>query len=212
MEIPEDLPLAAFTRREDPRDALVLPAGAGAPDWTRPIGSSSLRRRLQLREMLPEVEVLPVRGNVLTRLRKLDGGEYGALVLAAAGLKRLGLEGRIFRYFEPSQLLPAAGQGILAVQCRAAMDTAFLDCLRDADAEACAKAERAFVGALNGGCSSPVAAHAVVSGERITVTGMYVDEQEQIYREAVSGPASEGEALARTLADRLKEAAAWRGK
>ena len=90
MELPEDLPLAALTRREDPRDALVLPRGAKT--LSGPIGCSSLRRKLQLRELLPGVEVVPIRGNVLTRLQKLDKGEYGALVLAAAGLKRLGLE------------------------------------------------------------------------------------------------------------------------
>lgn len=126
-------------------------------------------------------------------------------------MKRLGLEDRIWRYFEPDQMLPAAGQGVLAVQCRADMDTAVLECLRDADAEVCAKAERAFVGALNGGCSSPVAAHAVVDGGMITVTGMYVNENERIYKETVSGPVPEGEALAEMLANRLKEAA-WQEK
>ena len=134
MEIPEDLPLAAFTRREDPRDALVLPASALEWDRSRPVGSASLRRSLQLQAMYPGLEVIPVRGNVLTRLDKLEHGGYGALVLAAAGLKRLGLEGRIARTFAQEELLPAAGQGILAVQCRAGADTAFLDCLRDAGA------------------------------------------------------------------------------
>ena len=92
-DLPADLPLAAFTRREDPRDALVLPLGA--PELRGPIGCSSLRRRLQLEALFPGVETVPVRGNVITRLEKLDRGEFGALVLAAAGLKRLGLEERI---------------------------------------------------------------------------------------------------------------------
>lgn len=208
MELPEDLPLAAFTRREDPRDALVLPVGAADWDGQGAVGSSSLRRRLQLRELFPRREAAPVRGNVLTRLQKLDAGEYGALVLAAAGLKRLGLEGRISRYFTPEELLPAAGQGILAVQCRAGMDAAFLDCVRDASAEACAKAERAFVGALGGGCSAPTAAYAVASGETLAITGLYVDGEERMYRGTVSGPAVDGEALARSLAKKLKEGAA----
>lgn len=205
MEIPADLPLAAFLRREDPRDALVLPLGAAEWDRSRPIGSASLRRALQLRQLFPGAEVRPVRGNVLTRLEKLDRGEYGALVLAAAGLKRLGLEGRISRFFAPEELLPAAGQGILAVQCRADMDMSFLEGLRDREAEICALAERAFVGALDGGCSSPVAAYAQVIGETVTVTGLYVDDANRMRRGSVSGPVSEGIALARGLAMELKE-------
>ena len=151
MDLAEDLPIAAFLRREDPRDALVLPEGASEWDARLPAGSASPRRRLQLRERFPEIEVRPVRGNVQTRLRKLDEGGYGALILAAAGLERLGLEHRISRYFAPEELLPAAGQGILAVQCRADMDRMIFDCLRDREAEICALAERAFVRALNGG-------------------------------------------------------------
>ena len=212
MELPEDLPLAAFTRREDPRDALVLPAGAQEWDQTKPVGSASLRRSLQLQALYPGLEVQPIRGNVLTRLEKLDSGGYGALVLAAAGLRRLGLEGRISRTFSPEELLPAAGQGILAVQCRAGFGAAFLDCLRDRESEICAPAERAFVGALNGGCSSPTAAYAVVKDESITVTGMYVSEDNRVWKASVSGPAADGVTLARKLADKLKEDAAWRGK
>ena len=99
MDVPEDLPLAAFSRREDPRDVLVLAEGASQLDPSRPIGCSSRRRQLQLKALFPRMEVMPVRGNVQTRLNKLQDGEYSALVLAAAGLKRLGLEGRISRYF-----------------------------------------------------------------------------------------------------------------
>lgn len=112
MEVPEELPLLAFSKREDPRDALVLPQGVTELDKTKPIGCSSLRRTLQLAELFPDTECKSVRGNVQTRLKKLDSGEYSALVLAAAGLKRLGLTHRISRYFEPEEMLPAAGQGI----------------------------------------------------------------------------------------------------
>lgn len=205
MDLPEDLPVAAFLPREDPRDVLVLPEGASAWDTKLPAGSASPRRRVQLRALFPELEVRPVRGNVQTRLHKLDGGEYGALVLAAAGLIRLGLEHRISRYFAPEELLPAAGQGILAVQCRADMDRTVFDCLRDREAEICALAERAFVRALDGGCSSPIAAYARAEGGSVTVTGMYVDGADRVWKGAVSGPAGEGEALARALAERLKE-------
>ena len=202
MELPEDLPLAAFTRREDPRDVLVLPRGA--EKLAGPIGCSSLRRALQLRALFPGVEVAPIRGNVLTRLRKLDAGAYGALVLAAAGLKRLGLEERIRRYFSPEEMLPAAGQGILAVQCRRDMDRALLSPLRDREAELCALAERAFVRALDGGCSSPAAAHAAVSGGVLTITGLLADRREALHRSTASGPADQGEALARNLAEKMK--------
>ena len=205
MELPEGLPIAAFLRTEDPRDVLALPEGAAEWDVRLPAGSASPRRRVQLRELFPAAEVRPVRGNVQTRLRKLDEGGYGALILAAAGMKRLGLERRISRYFEPEELLPAAGQGILAVQCRADMDRAVFDCLRDRESEICALAERAFVQALDGGCSSPIAAYARMEGDNVTVTGMYVDGTERVRKGAASGPAGEGEALARALAKKLKE-------
>ena len=205
MDLAEDLPVAAFLQREDPRDALVLPQGASEWDARLPAGSASPRRRVQLRERFPEIEVRPVRGNVQTRLRKLDEGGYGALILAAAGLKRLGLEHRISRYFAPEELLPAAGQGILAVQCRADMERMIFDCLRDREAEICALAERAFVRALNGGCSSPIAACAQADGDTVTIAGMYADGADRVWRGSVSGPAGEGEALAKNLAKKLKE-------
>lgn len=205
MDLPEDLPIAAFLPREDPRDALVLPEGASAWDVCQPAGSASPRRQIQLRELFPELEVRPVRGNVQTRLRKLDGGEYGALILAAAGLKRLGLEHRVSRYFAPEELLPAAGQGVLAVQCRSDMDKSIFDCLQDREAALCAQAERAFVWALDGGCSSPIAAHARIEGDTVTVAGMYADESDRVWKGSASGPAVAWETIAQTLAKKLKE-------
>ena len=160
---------------------------------------------MQLRALFPGMETAPVRGNVLTRLRKLDEGQYSALVLAAAGLKRLGLEERIARYFTVEELLPAAGQGILAVQARAGEDLSYLEGVLDADGTACALAERAFVRALDGGCSSPIAAHARLEGETMILLGLYVDETGQVSRAGISGPRRDGEALARTLAARMKE-------
>ena len=201
METPEDLPLVAFSDRADPRDCLVLPAGVTQWDRTKPVGCASKRRQLQLKALYPELIVLPVRGNVQTRLKKLDSGEYGALVLAAAGLKRLGLEGRIARYFEPTELLPAAGQGILAVQTRRGMDTAVLDAVRDEAGTCCALAERAFVRALGGGCTSPVAAYATVDGDTLTLTGLYVSSDETVVKkETRTGPKAQAEALGAALA------------
>ena len=205
MEVPEDLPLAAFSCREDPRDVLVLPEGASRMDPAKPIGCSSRRRQLQLKALFPEMEIRPVRGNVQTRLAKLEAGEFSALVLAAAGLKRLNLEDRISRYFSTEEMLPAAGQGILAVQTRLGVDTACLRDVQDADTAACALAERAFVRALDGGCSSPVAAYAVTEGESLTLTGLYVSPDETIVRKgALTGDKSQAETLGTRLAEILK--------
>ncbi|MDD7651777.1 MAG: hydroxymethylbilane synthase, partial [Firmicutes bacterium] len=126
MEENPDLPLMAFSRREDPRDVLVLPAGVRELDFSRPIGCSSRRRTVQLQALWPQAQVAPVRGNVQTRLRKLDEGQFSALILAGAGLRRLGLTERISRYFTVEEMLPAAGQGILAVQTRRDFDSSIL--------------------------------------------------------------------------------------
>ena len=207
MEVPEDLPLAAFSTRADPRDALVLPEGATEMDKRKPIGCASRRRQLQLKQLYPEYDIQPVRGNVQTRLRKLDEGQYCALVLAAAGLERLGLENRICRYFSTEEILPAAGQAILAVQTRIGVDTSVLRTFHDEDAACCAIAERAFVRQLNGGCTSPVAAYAQVEGEELTLTGLYVSEDETVMRRGVkTGKKHQAEALGVELARELKGA------
>ena len=207
MEQPEGLPLVAFTKREDARDALVLPQ-SGVWDKSKPIGCSSARRRVQLAALFPEIEVGPVRGNVLTRLDKLDRGEYGALVLAAAGLHRLGLQARINRYFSPEEIIPAAGQGILAVQSREGELTEQVQKLDDRDARDCALAERTFVKTLGGGCFAPVAAYAETEGEYLHLRGLYVTEDERAHaRGAVTGRRTEAAALGRTLALQLQKQA-----
>lgn len=200
MEISPALPLAAFSRREDPRDVLVLPEGAEGLDLSRPVGCASLRRGMQVKALYPGCTVAPVRGNVLTRLRKLDEGQYSALILAAAGLRRLGLEGRISRIFAPEEMLPAAGQGILAAQVRSGADTEYLRCFDDPVGRACALAERAFVRALDGGCSSPVAAFAVVEGEKMSLTGMNAAGE----KGTITGAAGQAEDLGLALAERLR--------
>lgn len=206
MEVPDELPLIAFSRREDPRDVLVLPEGSDTWDTSLPLGCSSQRRILQLKELYPQVECKSVRGNVLTRLKKLDSGEYGALVLAAAGLKRLGLEHRISRFFEPEEIIPAAGQGILAVQGKKGEDYSYMKNFADRDAAAAACCERAFVRYLDGGCSSPVAAHARVSGDHISLLGLYYDESTGTCRKgSLEGTVSEAETLGICLAKQLKE-------
>lgn len=208
MEQPEGLPLVAYTRREDARDVLVLPAGVTEWDRTRPIGCSSARRRVQLARLFPDTPVQPVRGNVQTRLRKLDSGEYGALVLAAAGLHRLGLTARISRYFSVDELLPAAGQAILAVQGREGQLPEAVSRLDDPDSRACALAERAFVRALDGGCFAPIAAYAEVQDGRLTLRGLYATPDERvIVRGTRSGAVPEAEALGAALAAQLRQEA-----
>ena len=204
MDIPPELPLVAFSHRADPRDALVLPQGVDTLDPTRPIGCASLRRTLQLRKLFPHHPVAPVRGNVQTRLAKLDRGEYSALVLACAGLDRLGLEDRISRRFPVEEMLPAAGQGILAVQSRADVDTSCLSGFHDPVAAVCLTAERAFVGALEGGCSSPVAAHATVDGDTVTLTGFYVDREGESYIESSCAACADAQELGAELAVRMR--------
>lgn len=205
MEVPKELPLLAFSKREDPRDVLILPEGVVELDESKPIGCSSLRRTLQLKELFPHIECKSVRGNVQTRLRKLDEGEYGALVLAAAGLKRLGLTHRISRYFEPEEILPAAGQGILAIQGKEGVDYSYLEGYGDEDSTCAALSERAFVRYLNGGCSSPVAAHAVVNGEKIHLTGLYYEEETGVYlKGTMEGKREEAEELGCRLAESLR--------
>jgi hydroxymethylbilane synthase len=180
------LALAAITARADVRDVLVaknnwllssLPAGAI-------VGTSSLRRQAQLLAHRPDLQIMSIRGNVDSRIRKAMAGEYDAVVLAAAGLTRLGLEASISEWLPLEIMLPAPGQGALAVQCRAE-DTAVLNLLSPLDneaARACVTAERAFLEQLGGGCSLPVAAYATISGGDIMLTGLVasVDGQKMI--------------------------------
>ncbi len=177
MEIAEDIPLVAFSKREDPRDVLVLPEGVRELDLSKPIGSSSMRRCLQLKKLYPEAEIKPVRGNVQTRLRKLDSGEYGALVLAGAGLRRLGLTQRISRIFTEDEIIPAAGQGIVAVEGRSGEDYSYLQGFNDRLSQLAAAAERAYVRELDGGCSSPIAAHAQLTEGEMYLRALYYNEE-----------------------------------
>ena len=202
--VPDDLPLSAFSHREDPRDVLVLPAGKTEFDMSLPVGTSSLRRSLQIKELFPGVSTAPVRGNVETRLRKLDEGQYSALVLAAAGLKRLGLEGRISRYFSPEEMIPSACQGILGIQMRAGDDTDIAEMINDESSMSCALAERAFVKAIGADCGSPDTAFAQTEGGQMRIMGLRYDaENDRIIRDCISGSAAEAAELGRELADRM---------
>jgi hydroxymethylbilane synthase len=198
------LPIVAVSAREDARDALVLPAGGGELDFSKPIGCSNGRRAIGLRAIYPEARLVPMRGNVPTRLARLDAGEYGALVLAAAGLKRLGLDARISRVFSPEELLPAACQGIIAVQARAGEDTSFLRLFHDAAAWVCARTERAFLRELGAGCYSPAAAYATVDGGSVRIRAMFAGDGAARFGERAAG-IEDAEDAARGLARALME-------
>ena len=209
MDQPEGMPIVALSERGEIRDVLVYPRGRERwrPESGRPfvIGTSSERRRLQLAAMFPEAEFSLLRGNVLTRLQKLDEGRYDAIVLAAAGLIRLGLSERIDEYLDTEKVIPAAGQGILAVQGRAGEDHSWLDCVDDRKAWQEAGAERSFVRYLDGGCSSPIAAYARTQADgTIRLRGLYYKEETGTYLTGeLTGPAEEGERLGIDLAKKL---------
>ena len=205
MEESEAIPIITFSEREDVRDVLVLPKGVTEWKKTGVIGCSSFRRRIQGERIFPEAEFKSIRGNVLTRLEKLDHGEYDALILAAAGLKRLGLEERIHQYFSVEEILPAAGQGILAVQGRKGVDYRFLDGFSQKEVVYIARGERAFVRYLDGGCSSPVAAYGEVHGEKMRLTGLYYIEKTRSYEiGSREGLAKEAEKIGIALAKEMQ--------
>ena len=166
MELPEGFALACVMAREDPRDAWVSPQYARLEDLPQGavVGTSSLRRTVLLRALRPDLRIEPLRGNLDTRLRKLDEGQYAAIVLAAAGLKSLGLAERIRHVFDTAQMLPAAGQGALGIEVRAGRADllAALAPLADADSWLTTAAERAVSRAMGGSCSMPLAAHATL--------------------------------------------------
>lgn len=202
----EKLPIVAYSARGDARDALVLPEGAGEIDENLPLGCSSARRRIQLAKLFPQLRVEPVRGNVNTRLRKLDEGQFSALVLAAVGLQRVGLGERLSRYFSTDEMIPAPGQGILACQGRAGESYEYLDAVRCEAAACCARAERGFSAELGGGCTAPVGAYAEIIDGELRLHGFYADEAEGIYRDGrACGRPEDAEELARGLARRLRE-------
>jgi hydroxymethylbilane synthase len=203
MDMPDGFVLAAICEREDPRDALVSNhylALEGLPGGAR-IGTSSLRREAQLRERDALLQVLPLRGNVDTRIRKLDEGRYDAIVVAAAGLKRLGFTSRIASYLDPEQSLPAPGQGAIAIECRADRNdvVAALAPLADTGTTLATTAERAFARALSGDCRTPLAAYAMPLHDELWLRGLVASRDGATVmrgeRSAVVADAAAAEAL-----------------
>lgn len=206
-ELPPGFALSAVLKREDPRDALIGPAASlEAIRIGARVGTSSLRRQCQLRALRPDLQVISVRGNLDTRLRKLDGGEFDVLVLAAAGLKRLALDDRIAACLDPRQMLPAIGQGVLAIECRIGDDRVgeLLAPLDHPETHVCVTAERALGGFLGGSCEVPIAAHAEIRAGRLHLSALVgrVDGSE-IVRGRLSGDPGGAVALGRALAEDL---------
>lgn len=214
-DLPEELPpglcIAAYPEREDPRDVLVSKSGAdfAALPQGAVIGTDSTRRDAQARALRPDIKVKSVRGNVPTRLQKLAEQDYDAIIIAAAGLKRLGLEAKITQYFEPDQLTPAPGQGILAVEARQNDPEvqALMREINDADAELVAKIERNFSKVVGGGCKEPVGAYALCDAESVTLLGMAAKpDGTLVVRQKISGSKNQAEELsAKLAAEILKE-------
>ena len=208
VELPEGLRLAAILERQDPRDAFVSNRFASLADLPQGavVGTSSLRRQCQLGEQRPDLRILPLRGNVNTRLRKLDEGQFDAVILAAAGLKRLGFGERISCFLEPEQSLPAIGQGAIGIECRTDDDWVeqLLRPLHDSDTALCVEAERAMNNRLMGGCQVPIAGYAVQNHGRIHMQGLVGEpDGSRIIRAEISGPAEDAGALGAALAEDL---------
>ncbi len=209
MTLPPGFTLAAITEREDPRDAFVslrYAALAAMPDGAS-VGTSSLRRECQLRARHPQLGVVPLRGNVTTRLAKLDDGQYDAIIVAAAGLKRLGLAGRITRLLEPEDSLPAPGQGALGLEClieRADL-MSLLAPLNHAHSAACITAERALSRALSGSCNVPLAAFSEINNEIIHLRACVgLPDGTRLVAGERRGTVAGAEALGTALAQELK--------
>ncbi len=207
-EMPAGFCIAATLARANSADALVTRDGTQLADLKRgaTIGSSSLRRQAQLKMLRPDLNIEPLRGNVNTRLKKLQNGDYDAIVLAAAGLERLDLSHHISQQFSPTEMLPAAAQGVLGIECREDNEAlrALLAQLNDTTAAQTTSAERAIARVLQANCQSPVAAHAIVSGDAITLTALVAHpDGSRSISDTVSGSAHDAEALGEQLAARL---------
>jgi hydroxymethylbilane synthase len=184
MDLPEGFALACVMEREDPRDAFVSSryASLAALPQGAVVGTSSLRRVALLRALRPDLKIEPLRGNLDTRLRKLDEGQYDAIVLAAAGLKRLGLQERIRAVFEPAQMLPSAGQGALGIEVRSVRQDVVqaLSPLVHADTWQRVAAERAVSRAMGGSCSMPLAAYATLQGGQLHIDAAWGDPEGRV--------------------------------
>ena len=211
--LPEGLVMGCTPKRVDERDAFISTGHVKFADLPKGavVGTSSLRRSAQLLLLRPDIEIKWIRGNVDTRLQKLKDGEYDAIILAAAGLKRLGWSDEVVtEYISPEDCVPAVGQGALAIECRAD-DKELIDelsKLSDRDTWVAVEAERAFLAAMDGGCQVPIAGHATISGDKITMTGLVAaPDASVVYKEILTG--TNADALGKELARIVTEQGAY---
>ncbi|MEM7469175.1 MAG: hydroxymethylbilane synthase [Pseudomonadota bacterium] len=209
IEDTQELAIAVILRRADPRDVFVsrdydniatLPSGAT-------VGTSSLRRKSQLMLLRDDLRVIDLRGNVPTRIKRMEEGKYDAIILAAAGVKRLGLENKIRASLSVEQMLPAVGQGAIGIECRSSDEKtrALIEPLADSDTTTCVLAERAMSRQLQGSCEVPMAAHAVLKNSVLSLAGLVASiDGRQLVTEALSGTAENPQELGKTLALRLQ--------
>jgi hydroxymethylbilane synthase len=207
--LPDGLVIACVPPRDDPRDALLSATGASLASLRRgaKVGTASLRRQAQLLRHRPDLSILPIRGNVNTRLRKMEAGEVDALVLALCGLERLDLSGHATEILPREVMLPAVGQGALAVECRMAdeMVRQLVEPLHDPTSAACVAAERAMLAALDGSCRTPIAGFAEADGDRLTIEGLLlIQDGTSEIRGRREGPMSDAEILGAELGKDLR--------
>ena len=212
-DLPDDLTIAAVLPRADPFDALITRGAARLEDLPRGarLGTSSPRRQAQLLAARPDLKIEALRGNVDTRLRRLDQGELDAIVLACAGLIRLGLESRITVRLDARVSLPAVGQGVIGIECRADDGGLrdLLGALEDTGTRAAIEAERAFARRLGGSCQSPIAAYAQVEQDRLTLEGLVAEpDGSRLLRDRITGTVARAKSLGEELAERLLAAGA----
>jgi hydroxymethylbilane synthase len=212
-DLPEGLTIAAVLERADARDALLTASAVQLDDLPRGarVGTSSLRRQAQLLAARPDLAIEGLRGNVDTRLRRLDAGDMDAIVLACAGLIRLGLESRITARLDPKMFLPAVAQGVIGIECRGADSHTLrlVTVLESRDTRIAMDAERAFAHRLGGSCQSPIAAHARLEGQSLLLDGLVAEpDGSRVVRDSVSGSIDEAAALGALLAERILAAGA----
>ncbi len=212
-ELPRGFSIAAVLERADPRDALVASTAERVQDLPHGarVGTSSLRRQAQLLAMRPDLRIEALRGNVNTRIGRLDSGELDAIILACAGLIRMGWESRITGRLAPSAFVPAVGQGVIGIECRSddACTRSLLEVLNDAPTRTVLDAERAFSGRLGGSCQSPIAAYATLDGSRLTLDGLVAEpDGTRLLRDTMTGSADQPRSLGERLADRVLAAGA----
>jgi hydroxymethylbilane synthase len=212
-EIPDQLTIAAVSKREDPRDVLITPDGKTVEELPPGaiIGTGSPRREVQILQIRPDLRIKSLRGNVLTRINKLLHSEFDGIILAAAGLIRLGNPHSQFRYFDIETMIPAVGQGILGLESR--RNDPIIELLQNIHSVKswiCLSAERSFMAKLNGGCSAPIAAHAVISdslaklGDNLKISGFWASTDRQtVIRESLTGNIDEPAVLGEELAERI---------